>query len=127
MKTYKIKVNGKEYLVEVEEVLENSKTSPKDAEKSEIQSNNSNVEEIDAPMQGTLLSVEVDEGENVVKGQLIAVLEAMKLENEIVSPFDGVIEEILVKNGETVDNGTRLMTVLSRWLNVRNVKKFSTI
>lgn len=127
MKTYKIKVNGKEYLVEVEEVLENAKTSPKDAEKSETKSNNSNVEEIDAPMQGTLLSVEVDEGENVVKGQLIAVLEAMKLENEIVSPFDGVIEEILVKNGETVDNGTRLMTVLSRWLNVRNVKKFSTI
>lgn len=114
MKTYKIKVNGKEYLVEVEEVLENAKTSPKDAEKSETKSNNSNVEEIDAPMQGTLLSVEVDEGENVVKGQLIAVLEAMKLENEIVSPFDGVIEEILVKNGETVDNGTRLMTVLSR-------------
>ena len=127
MKTYKIKVNGKEYLVEVEEILENAKTSPKDAEKSETKSNNSNVEEIDAPMQGTLLSVEVDEGENVVKGQLIAVLEAMKLENEIVSPFDGVIEEILVKNGETVDNGTRLMTVLSRWLNVRNVKKFSTI
>lgn len=127
MKTYKIKVNGKEYLVEVEEVLENAKTSPKDTEKSETKSNNSNVEEIDAPMQGTLLSVEVDEGENVVKGQLIAVLEAMKLENEIVSPFDGVIEEILVKNGETVDNGTRLMTVLSRWLNVRNVKKFSTI
>ncbi|NLC66353.1 MAG: biotin/lipoyl-binding protein [Clostridium sp.] len=114
MKTYKIKVNGKEYLVEVEEVLENAKTSPKDTEKSETKSNNSNVEEIDAPMQGTLLSVEVDEGENVVKGQLIAVLEAMKLENEIVSPFDGVIEEILVKNGETVDNGTRLMTVLSR-------------
>lgn len=100
--------------MEVEEVLENAKTSPKDAEKSETKSNNSNVEEIDAPMQGTLLSVEVDEGENVVKGQLIAVLEAMKLENEIVSPFDGVIEEILVKNGETVDNGTRLMTVLSR-------------
>lgn len=78
-------------------------------------------------MQGTLLSVDVNEGDNVSKGQIIAVLEAMKLENEIVSPFDGIIDEILVKSGEIVDNGTSLMTVLSRWLNVWNVKGLYTL
>lgn len=112
MKTYKIKVNGKEYVVEVEEVGKDEKVVSN--EKTKEKTSGEETENINAPMQGTLLSLKVDEGEDVRKGQIIAVLEAMKLENEIVSPFNGIIDEILVKSGETVDNGTRLMTVLSR-------------
>ena len=56
-------------------------------------------------MQGTVLSVAVDEGSAVQAGDLICVVEAMKMENEIVSHSDGRVDELRVAPGDSVSNG----------------------
>ncbi len=58
-----------------------------------------------APMPGTVLSVAVKQGEAVKRGQLILVLEAMKMENEIFSDYEGTVTELCVQTGNTVDTG----------------------
>jgi acetyl-CoA/propionyl-CoA/long-chain acyl-CoA carboxylase, biotin carboxylase, biotin carboxyl carrier protein len=60
---------------------------------------------ITSPMQGTVLSVSVTEGASVAAGDLICVVEAMKMENEIVSAADGVVSELAVAPGDQVSNG----------------------
>ena len=60
---------------------------------------------ITSPMQGTVLSVAVTEGASVAAGDLICVVEAMKMENEIVSAADGVVSELAVAPGDQVSNG----------------------
>ena len=60
---------------------------------------------ITSPMQGTVLSVAVTEGESVAAGDLICVVEAMKMENEIVSAADGVVSGLAVAPGDQVSNG----------------------
>ncbi len=104
MKVYKVKVNGKVYEVEVEavdEVKGNIEAPIKKAEK-EVKSEGSN--DILAPIAGKVLSVKVNVGDSVKKGQTVAVIEAMKLENEIQSAFDGKVKQILVSNGDDVRN-----------------------
>lgn len=64
-----------------------------------------------APMQGTLLRVKVKVGEKVKAGQVLAVLEAMKMENDIVAPRDGTVKEILVQPGQTVQAGAGIVVV----------------
>jgi acetyl-CoA/propionyl-CoA carboxylase biotin carboxyl carrier protein len=56
-------------------------------------------------MQGTVLAVEVVEGATIRTGQLICVVEAMKMENEIVAHGDGVVAELSVAPGQAVANG----------------------
>ena len=53
----------------------------------------------------------VREGDAVKKGQIVAIVEAMKLMNDIESDFDGIIEEVLVENGDTVEYGQKLFRV----------------
>ncbi len=67
---------------------------------------------ITSPMQGTVLSVAVSEGVPVSAGDLICVVEAMKMENEIVSSADGVVAQIAVAPGDQVANG-QVVCVLS--------------
>lgn len=66
---------------------------------------------IDAPMPGKILSVKASVGQNIKKGEVILILEAMKMENEIVSPEDGVIASIDVTSGDSVESGTLLATL----------------
>ncbi|BCJ99801.1 acetyl-CoA carboxylase biotin carboxyl carrier protein subunit [Anaerocolumna chitinilytica] len=66
---------------------------------------------IDAPMPGKILSVKASIGQNIKKGEVILILEAMKMENEIVSPEDGVIASIDVTSGDSVESGTPLATL----------------
>lgn len=68
-------------------------------------------QEITAPMPGTVLKVHVNVGEQVKENQSLLVLEAMKMENEIVSPVDGVVTSIMVRDGQAVDVGEILITV----------------
>jgi acetyl-CoA/propionyl-CoA carboxylase biotin carboxyl carrier protein len=68
---------------------------------------------ITSPMQGVVLKVEVGEGEEVSAGQVICVVEAMKMENEITSTRDGVVRELSVAPGEQVVNG-QLICVVGR-------------
>ena len=58
---------------------------------------------VESPMPGKILSVEKKVGDSVEAGQTIMILEAMKMENEIVAPVDGTVASINVKTGDTVD------------------------
>lgn len=64
-----------------------------------------------APMPGTILSVKVSVGQQVKKGDTVAVLEAMKMENEIPAPQDGTVSSVDVSNGATVETGATLVTL----------------
>lgn len=63
---------------------------------------------IKAPMAGKIITVLVQEGEKVEKGQPVLVLEAMKMENDLVATLDGTILRVLVKEGQSVKAGEEL-------------------
>lgn len=130
MKNLKVTVNGVEYNVQVEDMDEvDSNTNPvggiqnnvesKSQVKSELakeksvkaSSPSSDAESIKAPMPGTILSVNVSKGDSVKEGQVLLILEAMKMENEIISPRDGVIESVNVNKGENVESGSPLVFI----------------
>lgn len=103
MKVYKVKVNGKVYEVELEAVEERTGSiEVKQEAKKEVVSEGSN--EILAPIAGKVLEVKVNVGDIVSKGQTVAIVEAMKLENEIQSAFDGKVKQILVEKGSDIRN-----------------------
>ena len=62
-----------------------------------------------SPMPGRVLKINVSEGDEVKKGQVLMVVEAMKMENNILSPKDGVVDKLLVKPGEMVDGSAKLL------------------
>jgi pyruvate carboxylase subunit B len=66
---------------------------------------------IASSMQGILLKINVKEGDEIKEGDVVAVIEAMKMENEIVAPYPGSVEEIYVSEGDTVGSGDVLMIV----------------
>jgi len=68
-------------------------------------------ERITAEMQGTILSVNVDEGEEVESGDVVCVLEAMKMENDVVAGRGGTVVDVLVGEGESVDMGDPLIVL----------------
>ncbi|WP_408958737.1 acetyl-CoA carboxylase biotin carboxylase subunit [Natrinema sp. 74] len=68
-------------------------------------------ETVDAEMQGTILGVEVEEGDEVAAGDVLVVLEAMKMENDIVASQGGTVTQIAVEEGESVDMGDTLVVL----------------
>lgn len=66
---------------------------------------------VTAPMPGTILKVNVQNGAQIKKGDVLMILEAMKMENEIMAPNDGVIGSVNVQNGASVEAGTVLCTI----------------
>lgn len=68
-------------------------------------------EKIDAPLNGTVLDVKVSSGTAVKKGDLLLIIEAMKMENEILAPKDGTITSVAVQKGSTVNAGDALATI----------------
>ena len=66
---------------------------------------------VPAPMPGTILKVAVEKGQAVKEGQLLVILEAMKMENEILSPKNGTITQVLVQQGVTVNTGDPLVMI----------------
>ncbi len=68
-------------------------------------------ETVAAPMPGTVLRVEVTQGAAVKEGQLLVVLEAMKMENEILAPKDGTVAQIVAPKGSTVETGSPLIVL----------------
>jgi len=124
IKTYKITVNGKSYDVTVEEanvqtsvVTENVVKENREvaAEIAKPVSNNKKAVEIsgavEAPMPGKVLKVAVAKGEQVKAGQLLIVLEAMKMENEIFAPVSGTITDIVASAGDNVSTGDALVVI----------------
>ncbi|ADQ66710.1 acetyl/propionyl-CoA carboxylase, alpha subunit [Halogeometricum borinquense DSM 11551] len=68
-------------------------------------------EQIAAEMQGTILSVDVEEGDEVASGDVVCVLEAMKMENDVVAERGGTVSQILVGEGDSVDMGDVLVVL----------------
>ena len=123
MRTFRVKVNGKEYEVEIEEIgnlshathiqppkpAASSKPKSTPQPKAVVESVEAGDGNIIAPMPGTVLSVACNNGQAVKKGDVLLVLEAMKMENEIQSPADGVVAKVAVTKGQSVDVGELLV------------------
>ena len=110
MKVYKVKVNGKVYEVEVEAVNETAghvEAAPVAAAASTTTSTNG--AKVTAPIAGKLLDIKVKVGDTIKVGQVVAVIEAMKLENEVPSTSAGVVKEIKAAKGSAVNNGDVLV------------------
>jgi biotin carboxyl carrier protein len=123
MMKYNVTVNGKKFEVEVEKVAESTdqvkRTSRNNMEESvntgekyraASSSESSDAEEtIKAPMPGTIMSIKVVEGQKVKKGEVLFILEAMKMENEIKAPRDAVVAKLMVSSGTPVKVGDILI------------------
>ncbi len=68
-------------------------------------------EAVSSPMPGTIVSVNVQVGQSVKKGEVLLVLEAMKMENEIMAPHDAKVTAVLVNKGDSVETGTPLVSL----------------
>jgi len=113
MKKYRIKLNNKIYEVEMEEVT--GSTSEITKRSGPVQSNDL-AQSIDgtiveAPMAGSILGISVKVGDQVKKDQVLIILEAMKMENEISSPMDGKIISIGISKGDSVNAGCVLVQI----------------
>ena len=125
MKKYNITVNGTTYEVLVEEA-DGAATAPaysapvaapvaapkaQPAAKAPATSGAAGAVKVTAPMPGTILDVKVSVGQSVKKGDVICVLEAMKMENDIPAPQDGVIASINIQKGASVAAGDVLASL----------------
>ena len=115
MKKYRIKLNDKVYEVEIEEVTGSlgeiaaeSSHSSKSTQKNNVEKSLNGIT-IEAPIPGSILGVYVKVGDQVKKDQLLVTLEAMKMENEIVSPVDVKVISIGVSIGDSVKAGHVLL------------------
>ncbi len=106
MKIYKVKVNGKVYEVELEAVSEvsGSISAPVAEATPATKAPVTGGATIVAPIAGKVLKINVKAGDKVTKGQNVAVIEAMKLENEILSDLEGTVKEVCVSTGAQVSN-----------------------
>ncbi len=134
MRRFIINVNGNSYEVEVEEVTGGESkrpatpvvpvaatpapaqksapapvSAPKEEKKEVVVSAGQEV--IEAPMPGNIWKIEVKEGDTVKAGDILLILEAMKMENEILAPRDGVVASINTTQGATVNTGDKLVVL----------------
>lgn len=120
MKNYRITVNGVAYDVAVEEMGEGAAAStpapvaaPKPAapKAAPAAAAGAGAIKINSPMPGNILSVKASAGQAVKKGDVLMILEAMKMENEICAPQDGTIASVQVSAGDSVESGDVLVTM----------------
>lgn len=122
MKNYTITVNGNVYDVTVEEGASSGapvqaavpKAAPKaQAPKAEAPkvSGTAGSVKVNAPMPGKIVAVKANPGDKVSRGQVILVLEAMKMENDIVAPQDGTVASVNVTVGSSVESGETIATL----------------
>ena len=125
MKNYRVTVNGIPYDVVVEEIGEVASSAPAApaapvapaapaaAPKAPAAApkGNAGATAIKAPMPGTLIKVNVKAGDAVKKGDVLCVLEAMKMENDILAPADGVVATVEAAQGASVTTDAVLVTL----------------
>ncbi len=117
MKKFRVHVNGKAYEVEIEELTAAAPkpaAAPASAPKPAAAAPKpaaAGDEVITAPMPGKVLSIAVQQGQSVKAGDLILVLEAMKMENEIYCGRDGVVKQIGVSVNATVNTGDTMAVI----------------
>ena len=125
MRKFNITVNGVAYEVEVEEVAAGEASAPA-APKAAAPAPKAapaakpaapkaapvaNGVKVNAPMPGTILDVKVAQGAAVKKGDVLLILEAMKMENEILAPQDGTVAQVAVSKGASVNSGDPLVVL----------------
>lgn len=122
MKNYTITVNGTPYNVTVEEgtgsvsapaaapVAAAPAAAPKAAPAPAASASAGSVK-VEAPMPGTILDVKTSVGASVTNGQVLCILEAMKMENDIVAPQDGTVASININKGDSVEAGQVIITL----------------
>ena len=119
---YIVTVNGNRYEVEIEAEHSEVAVSNNNAAAEEVKQpsaptpaptvpQNVEGEVISAPMPGKILAVKVTNGQTVNKGDLLFVLEAMKMENEIMAPKSGVISGVFVQKDTNVNPGDKLASI----------------
>ena len=141
MKKFNVTVNGKTYAVEVEEVgagqggftyqpvqqpinqapvQQPVQAAAPEAPKAHVEQAPKKTEKaatvgdgelMSAPMPGTILDIMVTEGQTVKKGEIILILEAMKMENELAAPVDGTVVKIYTSRGESINAGDSILTI----------------
>ena len=112
MKKYRVNVNGTVYEVELEEMTGAPAAAPVAAPApSAAAAPAAGGEKVTSPMPGTILSVNVAAGDAVKRGQVLMILEAMKMENEIMCPCDGTVTSVAAAKGAAVESGTLLCTI----------------
>ena len=112
MKKYRVNVNGTSYEIEIELMSESeAKAAPAPSAQAAAPAATGEGEAIASPMPGTILDVMVNVGDSVKKGQVLMILEAMKMENEIMAGTDGVVTSIGVTKGASVQTGDALCTI----------------
>lgn len=109
MKKYIVNVNGTKYEITLETV-EGAEAQAAPAPATPAANVPTGGEKVSAPMPGTILDVKVNNGASVKKGDVLMILEAMKMENEIMAPCDGKVT-VLTSKGATVESGTPLCTI----------------
>ena len=112
MKKYRVNVNGTVYEVAIE-VMDGSApvAAPAPAPAPAPAAGPASGEKVTAPMPGTILSVNVSNGAAVKKGDVLFILEAMKMENEIMAPCDGTVGGVNVTKGTSVESGMLLCVI----------------
>ena len=129
---YKVTINDKVYEVEVEKGKANllrttaveaapapaaaapvvaPAAAPAPAPAAQAASVQAGTTPVNSPMPGTILDVKVSVGQAVKEGDLLVILEAMKMENEIYAPCAGTVAQILTSKGSAVDTGAPLVTI----------------
>lgn len=130
IKKFRINVNGVDHIVEVEELSSSASVAPAAAPAAAPAPVAAPApapataapaaapapapaggQTVTAPMPGNILKVNVTAGQAVKAGQVLCVLEAMKMENEIMAPCDGKVAQVLVSKGATVDTDAPLVTL----------------
>ena len=115
MKKYRVTVNGTAYEIELEE-LTGAAPAPAAATAAPAPAPApaaapAGGEQVTSPMPGTILSINVAAGDTVKRGQVLMVLEAMKMENELMCPCDGKIASVNTSKGASVESGTLLCVI----------------
>ena len=133
MRKFMINVNGKSYEVEVEEIKDGvvsapvvqaapkaaapapapaaPKAAPAPKPAAAPAAIPAGASTVTAPMPGTILSINVKAGDAVKKGQVLCILEAMKMENEIMAGADGTVASVAVSQGDSVSTGQVLFAL----------------
>ena len=115
MKKYRVTVNGTAYEIELEE-LTGAAPAPAAATAAPAPAPApaaapAGGEQVTSPMPGTILSINVAAGDTVKRGQVLMILEAMKMENEIMCPCDGKVASVNTSKGSAVESGTLLCVI----------------
>ena len=121
MKKYNVTVNGTAYEITLEAVDASEvkaqpakaaePVAPAAAPAAPAATAPAGGETVSSPMPGTILSVNVQNGSAVKKGDVLMILEAMKMENEIMAPCDGTIASVNVSKGSAVETGAVLCVI----------------